>query len=151
MNIDILQKFSLLSILFLFFVSKLLDIVNNEALRVLESSFIDNIYIFIYSLSIEKNYRVFEEIYYKYIYQIVIYSIVFALEKYKVIYLIKARKKFNFKTISILNRLRINTKNYIRVLEIQIDSKLKQRLYLIYIKEKAILLLFAISYIIVLI
>ena len=58
----------MLLILFLFFVSDLLDIVDNEVLRVLRSGFVDNINILIYSLLIEKNYRVLEEIHYKYIY-----------------------------------------------------------------------------------
>ena len=105
-------------ILFLFFVSDLLDIVDNKVLQALGSSFIDNINILIYSSLIEKNYRVLKEIYHKCTNWAITHSVVFTLEKYKVIYLIRAYKKFNLKAIPILSGLRIDIKDHIRVLGI---------------------------------
>ena len=68
MNTEILQGSLVLSILFLFFISDLLDIVNNEALRISRSDFVDNINLLIYSLIIERNCRALEETYRKYKY-----------------------------------------------------------------------------------
>ena len=78
-----------------------------------------------YGSTIERNYRILKETYYNYIHWASTYSVVFAPKKYEVIHLTRARKKFNLKATPILDRLRINIKDHIRVLGIQVDPKLK--------------------------
>ena len=148
-NIGIPQGSPISLILFLFFVSDLLDIVDNEALRVLGSGFVNDINILTYSSTIERNYKVLEETYSKCLYQATTHGTIFAPKKYEVIYLTRAQRRFNLKATPVLNRLQINTKDHIRVLGVQVDSKLKWRPYLTYIKEKATSLLLVTSYIIV--
>ena len=143
MNTGIPQGSLVSPILFLFFVSDLLDTVDNEALRILGSGFVDDINILTYGSTIERNCRTLEETHRKCMHWVVTHGAVFALEKYEVIHLTRTRNRFNLKATPILDRLRINTKDHIRVLGVQVDSKLKWRPHLAYVKEKAASLLLA--------
>jgi hypothetical protein len=64
-NTEIPQESPVSPILFLFFISDLLDIVDNEALQVSGNGFVDDINILIYSTLTERNCKVLEKIYYK--------------------------------------------------------------------------------------
>ena len=57
-KISILWNFSILLILFLFFIAELLDTVNNTVLHISVINFMNNIYIFIYSYLTERNCRI---------------------------------------------------------------------------------------------
>ena len=144
-NTGIPQGSPISPILFLFFISDLLDTVDNEALQVSGSGFVDDISILTYGLSTERNCKILEETHRNCMYWAVTHGAVFAPEKYEVIHLTRARKKFNLKATPILDGLRINTKDHIRILGIQVDSKLKWRPHLAQVKERAASLLLATS------
>ena len=144
-NTGIPQGSPISPILFLFFVSDLLDTVDNEALRVSGSGFVDDINILTYSSTTERNCKVLEETHSKCLHWAATHGAIFAPEKYEVIHLTRARRRFNLKATPVLNGLRINTKDHIRVLGVQVDSKLKWRPHLAYVKEKATSLLLATS------
>jgi hypothetical protein len=76
----------------------------------------DDVNILTYGLSTERNYKILEETYRKYLHWTATYGANFALEKYKIIYLIRARKKFNLKAALILDGIRLTAKDYIRIL-----------------------------------
>ncbi|KAF2805788.1 uncharacterized protein BDZ99DRAFT_395327, partial [Mytilinidion resinicola] len=61
--------------------------------------FINNINILIYSKSIEKNYRAIKQAHNRYIEWVRKYRAVFTLDKYHLIYFIKACKFINIKAI----------------------------------------------------
>jgi hypothetical protein len=52
----------ILLILFLFFVQDLLNIINNEALRISSFTFVDDTYILTYGDLTERNYRILKKI-----------------------------------------------------------------------------------------
>ena len=103
----------------------------------------DDINILTYGLSTERNCKILEETHRNCLHWAATHGAVFAPEKYEVIHLTRARKKFNLKATPILNGLRIDTKDHIRILGIQVDSKLKWRPHLAQVKEKAASLLLA--------
>ena len=142
-NTGIPQGSPISPILFLFFISDLLDIVENEASRVSGSGFVDDINILTYGSSTERNCKILEETHRNCMHWARTHGAVFAPEKYEVIHLTRARKKFNLKAAPILDGLRIDTKDHIRVLGVQVDSKLKWRPHLAQVKEKAASLLLA--------
>ena len=112
-------------ILFLFFISDLLDITNNEALRLSSTGFVDDINILTYGETTERNCRVLERIHRKCEEWAVTHGARFAPEKYELLHLTRAPKRFNLKAVPTLGGVQVETKPSIRVLGIQIDSKLK--------------------------
>ncbi len=65
-NINILQNFPLLLILYLFYNANLLKIYNNIKLRISFIKFVNNINILIYKKSIKQNCRILNKIYNRY-------------------------------------------------------------------------------------
>ncbi len=65
-NINILQSFSLLLILYFFYNTDLLEICNNIKLQISSTKFVNNINILIYSESTKHNYKILNKIYKKY-------------------------------------------------------------------------------------
>jgi Reverse transcriptase (RNA-dependent DNA polymerase) len=144
-NTGIPQGSPISPILFLFFISDLLSTVDNEALRVSGNGFVDDINILTYGASTERNCKILEEIHRECIKWATTHGAIFAPEKYEVIHLTRARKRFNLKAAPVLDGLRINTKGHIRILGVQVDTKLKWRPHLAHVKEKAASLLLATS------
>jgi retron-type reverse transcriptase len=84
-------------ILFLFFIADLLDITHNKELRALAVGFVDDVNILTYGSLTERNYKALSEIHRNYVKWAVTYRVKFAPEKYEVLYLTRARKKFNLR------------------------------------------------------
>ena len=122
---DISQESSISLILFLFFIVELLKTIENEELRTSTIEFVDDTYIFIYDYSIERNCRILEDIYERCTSWIRRHDTKFTLEKYELIHFVTYSKKFNMKITINIERIRKKTNDFVRVLEIQVNSKLK--------------------------
>ena len=112
-------------ILFLFFISDLLDLTNNEALRLSSTGFVDDVNILTYGETTERNCRALERIHRKCEEWAVTHGARFAPEKYELLHLTRAPKRFNLKAVPTLGGVQVETKSSIRVLGVQIDTKLK--------------------------
>jgi hypothetical protein len=124
-------------ILFLFFIADLLDATNNEALRTSSSGFVDDINVLTYGESTERNCKILEETHKKCLLWVDTHGAKFAPDKYEVIHLTRAHKKFNLKAAPTFEGLRKNPKRHIRVLGVQIDTKLKWGPHMAKIQERA--------------
>jgi hypothetical protein len=78
--------------------------------------FVDNVNILTYRSLTERNYKVLSEIYRNYAKWAETHEAKFTPEKYEVLHLTRARKKFNLKATPTLEGIQINTKIYIRLL-----------------------------------
>ena len=76
----------------------------------------DDVNILTYGRLTERNYKTLSEIYYNYVQWAETHRAKFALEKYKVLYLTRARNKFNLKATLVLKGIQINAKTHIRLL-----------------------------------
>src|SRR6266849_4511072 len=94
----------------------LLDTTHNNVLRVSLVGFVDDINILTYKNSTECNCKILEETHTKYLHWAATHGTKFALEKYEILYFIKTPKKFNLKTALILERIKLNPKNHIKIL-----------------------------------
>ena len=91
-DIKILQGLILSPILFLFFASTLLPILETGPTTAI--GFVDDTNILIYSKSTKDNCRRPEQAYYKYAKQAECYRIAFALQKYQLIYFTRSRTHY---------------------------------------------------------
>jgi len=123
----------------------LLDAINNEALRTSSFAFVDDTHILTYGNSTERNCRTLERIHREYKEWSRIYGAKFTPKKYKLIHFAKRPKDFNIRTTIRIGEAEKITTDYIRVLGVQVDSKLKWGLYIIRIKKKFIIQSFVIS------
>src|SRR5665213_1346058 len=125
-------------ILFLFFIADLLEVVNNDALRVSAVGFVDDTNILTYGGSTERNCKILEETHRKYLDWAATHSAKFAPEKYEVIHLIRTPRRFNITAAPIFGTVRLDTKQHIRVLGVQIDTKLRWGPHMAKVKEKTV-------------
>jgi hypothetical protein len=65
--------------------------------------FVNDVNILTYGLLTERNYKVLKEIYQRCLRWAVTHGTNFVPEKYKILYLIRARKKFNLKAVLIFD------------------------------------------------
>jgi hypothetical protein len=112
-------------ILFLFFIADLLDLTNNTALRLSASGFVDDINLLTYSESTEKNCSTLERIHKDCAKWSDTHGVRFAPEKYELLHFTRSPKRFNMAATPRIEGLQPQTKGSIRVLGIQIDTKLK--------------------------
>jgi exonuclease III len=130
-------------ILFLFFIADLLEITNNEALQVSSAGFVDDVNILTYGTSTERNCEILEEIHRKCAQWAVTHGARFAPEKYEVLHLTRNPKKFNLGVAPSFEGIRIETKPHVRILGVQVDTKLRWGPHLAKIREKEASLLYA--------
>jgi exonuclease III len=130
-------------ILFLFFIADLLDATNNEELRVSAVGFVDDVNILTYGRSTERNCETLSEIHRNCMQWAETHGAKFAPEKYEVLHLTRARNKFNLKATPVLEGIQINAKTHIRLLGVQIDTKLKWGPHMRAVTERASALLLA--------
>ena len=123
-------------ILFLFFIADLLDTTNDEALRTSSIGFVDDTHILTYGLSTERNCRVLEQIHERCEEWSKTHGAKFAPKKYELIHFATRPKSFNMEaSIRIGSVVKAPTSN-VRVLGVQIDSKLKWGPHLAKIEKK---------------
>ena len=121
-----------------FFNAPLIEGYKRLGLLVQIGGFVDNIHLLAYSKSIERNCQILEKAYRKYARQAAIYSATFVPTKYNLVYLTRKPKKVNFIATVRLEIVSIQLDLVIRVLGLQVDTKIRQRLYLVKTKAKIV-------------
>ena len=112
-------------ILYLFYNADLLEICERPGINTSALGFVDDVNVLAYGKSTEENCRILERIHRKCELWAARHGSVFAPDKYELIHLSRNPKKFDMSaTIQIENNL-IEPKTDIRVLGLQIDTKLK--------------------------
>jgi hypothetical protein len=123
-------------ILFLFFIAELLDATNNEGLRTSSIGFVDDVHILTYSASTERNCATLERIHQQCEIWANKHGAQFAPEKYQLIHFAKRPKLFNMTAPLRIGQIhRVATDN-MRVLGVQVDTKLKWGPHLAKIVQK---------------
>jgi hypothetical protein len=130
------QGSPILLILFLFFVQDLLNMTNNEALRTSSFAFVDDIHILTYGDSTERNYRILKRIHKECEEWSRTHGAKFAPKKYELIHFVKSPRGFNMQASIKISKIEKTAKDHVRVLGVQVDSKLKWRPYIARIEKK---------------
>jgi Reverse transcriptase (RNA-dependent DNA polymerase) len=123
-------------ILFLFFIADLLDTTNNAALRTSAIGFVDDIHILTYGDSTERNCKTLERIHQRCEEWARKHGAQFAPEKYELIHFAKRPKQFNMMATLQIGQIQKVATNNVRVLGVQIDTKLKWGPHLAKIVQK---------------
>ena len=87
--------------------------------------FVDDVNVITYSTSTEKNCRIFEKLHEIFTTWFRRHEAIFFSTKYELIHLNKNSKKFNMQTTINLEKMQLISKTNIRILELQINTKLK--------------------------
>jgi hypothetical protein len=125
MQIEISQKFSFFSILYLFYNVDLLKMCNKFEMNTRFFEYIDDVNILIYEKSIEKNCRNLEKMHKLCERWVIRHKLIFVLIKYELIHFIRNSKKLNMTITIKINSNTILSKIDIRILDVQIDTRLK--------------------------
>jgi hypothetical protein len=104
---------------------------------------VDDVNILTYGNSTERNCETLSEIHRNCVKWADTHGAKFAPEKYEVLHLTRARSKFNLKATPTLEGVRIDVKTHIRLLGVQIDTKLKWGPHIRLVTERAAVLLLA--------
>ena len=112
-------------IIFLFFIADLLDTTNNEARQISAIGFVDDVNVLVYSPSTETNCRKLERIHRECAQWAATHGARFAPDKYEVIHFSRASKKFNMQATPRIDGLRREAKDHVRILGVEVDSKLR--------------------------
>jgi hypothetical protein len=125
MQTKISQNSSLFFILYLFYNVNLLQICDRLEINTRSLKYIDDVNILVYEKSMNENYRNLERVHKLCERWATRHEFVFASTKYELIHFIRNFKKFDI-TITIKNELNIiQSKTNIRILSVQIDTRLK--------------------------
>jgi hypothetical protein len=136
MQIEISQNFSLFSILYLFYNVDLLKMCNKFEMNTKFFEYVDDVNILIYEKSIDENCWNFERMH-KFCERWAIrHEFVFVSIKYELIHFIKNSKKFNMMITIKIDTNTIQSRIDIRVLDVQIDTRLKWDSHVRKIQEK---------------
>jgi hypothetical protein len=136
MQIEISQRSSFSSILYLFYNVDLLEMCNKFETNTRFFEYVDDVNILIYEKSIEENCRNFERMHKLCERWAIRHEFVFVSIKYELIHFIRNSKKFD---MTITNKIDSNTIQWridIRVLDVQIDTRLKWSSHVRKIQEK---------------
>lgn len=123
-NAGIPQGSPVSSILFLFFNADLMNLITDTGLKSTGIGFVDDATLLIYSKSIEENCEILTKVHQQCQQWARMHDACFASAKYELIHLTRTPKRFNMKACIDINGCQINAKADIRVLEVQIDTKL---------------------------
>ncbi len=135
-NVDVSQKSSMSSILYLFYNANLLKLLEQSFRKVTIINFVNDINIFTYDISTINNCRLLKEIHEHCLLWSRRHEFIFASIKYELIHFVKNIAKFDIQTsIKICDVVKQST-SQIRVLKVQIDSKLKWKTHLWDIQKK---------------
>jgi hypothetical protein len=136
MQIEISQKFSLFSILYLFYNVDLLKMCNRFETNTRFLEYVDDVNILIYEKSIEENCRNLERVHKLCERWAIRHEFVFASIKYELIHFIKNSKKFDMMITIKIDSNTIQSRIDIRILDVQIDTRLKWDSHVRKIQEK---------------
>jgi hypothetical protein len=124
-NVDISQKSLMSSILYLFYNANLLKLFEQSSRKMIVIDFVNDINIFIYDINTINNCRLLKKMHEHYLLWNRRHEIVFALIKYELIHLTRNIAKFDIKTSIKICDVVKQFYNHVRVLNVQIDNKLK--------------------------
>ncbi len=124
-NVDISQKSSMSSILYLFYNANLLKLLEQSSRKMIVIDFVNDINIFIYDINTINNYRLLKKMHEHCLLWSRRHEIIFASIKYELIHLTKNIAKFDMQTSIKICDVVIQAFNHVRVLNVQINNKLK--------------------------
>ncbi len=136
MQIEISQKSSFFSILYLFYNVDLLKMCNKLETNTRSFEYVDDVNILIYEKSIEENCRNLERMHKLCERWTIRHEFVFVSIKYELNYFIKNSKKFDMTITIKIDSNTIQSRIDIRVLDVQIDTRLKWDSHVRKIQEK---------------
>ncbi len=124
-NVDISQKSSIASILYLFYNANLLKLLEQSSRKMIVIDFVNDINIFIYDISTINNCRLLKKMHEHCLLWSRRHEIVFASIKYELIHLTRNIAKFDMQTSIKICDVVKQSFSHVRVLSVQIDNKLK--------------------------
>jgi len=139
MNVNILQDFSLSSILYLFYNVNLLKACDNISLRTSFTDFVDDINILTYEEFMKRNCKVLSEIYDRCKQWLKTHDIKFLKTKHELIHFTRTSKWFNMNVNVKLMKHQIDLKSDIRVLKVQLNFKLKWATHMHHVEAKLVI------------
>ncbi len=137
-NVDISQKSSVSSILYLFYNANLLKLLEQSSRKVIVIEFVDDINILIYDISTISNCRLLEKMHEHCLLWSRRHEAAFASTKYELIHLTRNITKFDMQTTIKICDVVKQLFNHVRVLRMQIDNKLKWNAHLRSVQKKMI-------------
>jgi hypothetical protein len=136
MQIEISQKSSFFSILYLFYNVDLLKMCNKLEMNTRFFEYVDDVNILIYEKNIEENCWNFERMHKLCKRWAIRHEFVFVSIKYELIHFIKNSKKFDMTITIKIDSNTIQSRIDIRVLDVQIDTRLKSDSHVQNIQKK---------------
>jgi hypothetical protein len=128
-NIDISQKSLMLLTLYLFYNANLLKFFKQSSRKMIIIDFVNDINIFIYDINMINNCRLLKKMHEHRLLWNRRHEIVFALIKHELIHLTKNIAKFDMQTSIKICDVVKQLFNHVRVLNVQINNKLKWNAY----------------------
>jgi NhaP-type Na+/H+ and K+/H+ antiporter len=128
-NVDISQKSSMLLILYLFYNANLLKLFEQSSRKMIVIDFVNDINIFIYDINMINNCKLLKKIRDHCLLWNRRHEVIFASIKYELIHLTKNIAKFDMQTSIKICDVVKQFFNHVRVLNVQIDNKLKWNAY----------------------
>ncbi len=124
-NVDISQKSSMSLILYLFYNANLLKFLKQSSRKMIVIDFVNNINIFIYDINTINNCKLLKKMHNHCLLWSRRHKVVFASIKYELIHLTKNIAKFDMQTLIKICDVVKQSFNHVRVLNMQIDNRLK--------------------------
>jgi hypothetical protein len=135
---NISQKNFIFSIFYLFYNVDLLKVFEKSLRRIAIVSFVNDINFLIYDIFTKQNCRTLKRFHQECETWNRRYKIAFALIKYELIHLIKNHRRFNMQVKLRIEAIQKTSALYVRVLSVQMNSKLKWRSHVRTIQKKMI-------------
>ncbi len=129
-NANILQRFLISSILFLFFNASLIEKCKALRINIEVFNFVNDINILTYDRFIKEICRILSKAYNVYEKWACIHDTTFASEKYEFIYFIRKSKRFNMMISIQIKRSVIKLKSDVWILKVQLNMKLQWNAHL---------------------
>jgi hypothetical protein len=138
-NVDISQNSFVFLILYLLYNADLLKLLKRFSRRVVDMSFVNDINIFTYDINTADNCRVLKKMHAHFETWAREHDVVFASIKYELIHLTRNSKKFDMQISVRICDVVKQFISHVRVLNVQIDNKLKWRAHVRSIQKKMII------------
>ncbi len=137
-NVDISQKSSMWSILYLFYNANLLKLLEQSSRKMIVIDFVNDINILIYDISTISNCRLLKKMHEHCLLWNRDHEVVFASIKYELIHLTRNIAKFDMQTSIKVCDVVKQSFSHVCVLNVQIDKKLKWNAHLRSVQKKMI-------------
>jgi hypothetical protein len=137
-NVDISQKSLMSSILYLFYNANLLKLLEQSSRKMIVIDFVNDINILIYDINTISNCRLLKKMHEHCLLWSRRHEIVFASIKYELIHLTRNIAKFDMQTSIRICDVVKQFFNHVRVLNVQIDNKLKWNAHFQNVQKKMI-------------